>query len=399
MTHPKFPSTITAVLATYNRTKYLAEAVASLLNQDLPLHEVIVVDDGSVEDTFSVLQPFQDRIKFFKKENGGRATALNLGVAHATGEWLWFFDDDDVAMPDASRRMLHALSKQPSADFVYSGSYNGYDGVGGNIEIRDSHVPYAYGPEEILLRVMIRYDFRTQGMLVRKRCFEQIGGFDKAFLRSQDYELMSRLLHEFDGVCLPEPTFIWRHHPGVRGPKGLEHTESEREQIWLKFDGMLGRKIRANFTLGDFLIPREKTDNLPPASKRAALINRMAVMASKGLIEETLADATAAAAIESDASMNAGFTASEWRMCIETVLHPYFLDVLISTPNRFMEPFLRERRTPSLRRMAACFARGIFYSMRWDNLQSLKRAKRKQALRLLRFAGIKASLNVYREKG
>src|SRR5438552_4169457 len=87
---------VSMVLPTYNRVKFLRESIDSCLTQDYPSFEVIVVDDGSTEETSQLCKEYGDRIRYFWKPNGGVASALNFGIRMMKGEWFKAIADDDI---------------------------------------------------------------------------------------------------------------------------------------------------------------------------------------------------------------------------------------------------------------------------------------------------------------
>jgi glycosyltransferase involved in cell wall biosynthesis len=108
-------TTFTAILPVYNRSACLVEAIASILAQDAAPDEVVVVDDGSVEDLTPILAPFGDRIRVHRQPNGGAAAARNSGARLAQGTWLVFLDSDDIWHPGrmlALRRDLGQLGTE-----------------------------------------------------------------------------------------------------------------------------------------------------------------------------------------------------------------------------------------------------------------------------------------------
>ncbi|MSS71055.1 MAG: glycosyltransferase family 2 protein [Candidatus Latescibacteria bacterium] len=91
---------VSVILPTYNRANYLIESLESLLAQTYPNIEIVVVNDGSTDETKDKLGAFRDRILYLEKSNGGKSSAINLGLRYATGDYVWVFDDDDIALPD-----------------------------------------------------------------------------------------------------------------------------------------------------------------------------------------------------------------------------------------------------------------------------------------------------------
>ncbi|HET6262971.1 MAG TPA: glycosyltransferase family 2 protein, partial [Chloroflexia bacterium] len=92
-------SPVSVVIPTYNRAHCIAHAIDSVLRQALPPHEVIVVDDGSTDDTATVLARYDRRVRVLRQENGGVSVARNNGIAAASGQWIAFLDSDDEWAP------------------------------------------------------------------------------------------------------------------------------------------------------------------------------------------------------------------------------------------------------------------------------------------------------------
>jgi glycosyltransferase involved in cell wall biosynthesis len=101
---------ISVVIPTYNRAEQVSAAVRSVLEQTLPPHEVIVVDDGSTDRTAELLQPWMDRIRYIPKPNGGVSSARNRGIIEATGDLVAFLDSDDTWHPDKLRKQADFMA-------------------------------------------------------------------------------------------------------------------------------------------------------------------------------------------------------------------------------------------------------------------------------------------------
>ncbi len=111
----------TVLIDTYNYGSYVEEAVASALAQNFPAEEreIVVVDDGSTDDTQERLRKFGEAIRYLRKPNGGQASAFNFGFAHASGEVIALLDADDVWLPEKLGRVYEAFEGNPSAGMVY----------------------------------------------------------------------------------------------------------------------------------------------------------------------------------------------------------------------------------------------------------------------------------------
>ena len=103
-------SDVTVVIPTYNRARFIEEAVESVLAQSYPPLEVIIVDDGSTDDTASVCARFQSPVRYIRRQNEGAATARNVGILAAKGNWIAFCDSDDIWKSQKLERQMAALA-------------------------------------------------------------------------------------------------------------------------------------------------------------------------------------------------------------------------------------------------------------------------------------------------
>ena len=110
---------VTALVPTFNRSNFLKEALLSLLKQTMLPDEIIVIDDGSSDDTAQVVASFGSQVRYIHKANGGKSSALNVGLQQASGDFIYILDDDDIAATDAIERMAEVLQKNPEYGFVY----------------------------------------------------------------------------------------------------------------------------------------------------------------------------------------------------------------------------------------------------------------------------------------
>jgi glycosyltransferase involved in cell wall biosynthesis len=111
---------ITALIDTYNQGRFIDEAIESVLSQDFPASdmEILVVDDGSTDDTRARVEKYGERVRYVWKPNGGQASALNLGFEQARGEIVAMLDGDDVWLPQKLRRVVEESEKHPEAGMI-----------------------------------------------------------------------------------------------------------------------------------------------------------------------------------------------------------------------------------------------------------------------------------------
>lgn len=111
---------VSVIMSTFNRAAFIGEALSALVNQTLPPRQILVVNDGSTDETESALAPFRDKITYLRQENKGKSAALNRALSLATEGFVWVFDDDDIPFSDALSRHMAALARHPDAGFTYS---------------------------------------------------------------------------------------------------------------------------------------------------------------------------------------------------------------------------------------------------------------------------------------
>ena len=109
---------VSVIIPTYNSSQYIKEAIDSVLAQTYKNFEIIVIDDGSTDNTKEVLAPYLSVIKYIYKNNGGPASARNRGIKEANGEFVAFLDADDVWKPDRLARGVDILDQRPEVGLI-----------------------------------------------------------------------------------------------------------------------------------------------------------------------------------------------------------------------------------------------------------------------------------------
>lgn len=187
---------VSIIVPTYNREKQILRAVESILNQSYQDFELIIVDDGSKDNTEAVIQEIDDtRIRYIKlSENQGVAHARNIGIQEAKYEYIAFLDSDDEWLPEKlelQMRKMCASSKKTGLVFCRMSGKNR------NSEDRFVCPPENYKKEilegSIFYPLLMQNVIGTPAMLVRKKCLEEVGGFKEALQCLEDWELILRI--------------------------------------------------------------------------------------------------------------------------------------------------------------------------------------------------------------
>jgi len=200
---------VSVVIPTYNRADLLPEAIESALKQTYRNIEVIVVDDGSSDDTPEVCGRYGSRIRYVRKENGGIGSALNRGIAEMSGEWFKWLSSDDYLQPEAVELLLRKAWEE-NAKIVY-GSYRIVD--------RDRRV-VGFHPERnwdylsFAAHLVRQHVGNGSSVLIHKSVFEKVGLFDEHLKAGEDYDLWLRacLVYKFRFKCVTAFILNYRAH-------------------------------------------------------------------------------------------------------------------------------------------------------------------------------------------
>jgi glycosyltransferase involved in cell wall biosynthesis len=263
----------------------LAESVGTLINQTIPPFEVLVVDDGSSDDTAAVVAGLPGPIRYVRQENAGKAAAVNRGLSEARGELIWLFDDDDWAEPDAIERRVAVLLLQPTLGFVGGGHCMGHaDEQGGKCVDSRRRMPI-HPPNLRRQRLFEDCYFSLCSVLARRECFDVIGGMDVSLKSSEDYDALIRMAARYDFDVIDEVIFTVRQHSGVRGAGEHAYAAAKRREVFRRSDRIVGSKMRRDFPLSLF-----EPDQRAAKQGVSAWLERAVAMSSKGLIAEAFED-------------------------------------------------------------------------------------------------------------
>ena len=237
----------------------------------------------------------------------------------------------------------------------------GRDGPDGRIVRQHEVAAPRHPPGELFFHALTDYPFRTQGALIHRRCFERVGLFDEKYVRGQDYEFVLRMLRHCRGARVDRPAFVWRVHEGPRGPMSGRHDGKDRKRVWMDFAGLLGHQLRTELRLGEYLLPRVDGPPSSPAAVRSALIHRMSVMASKGLLQEMLEDLREAGRVRvpvDQAPLGRTESLAAW----SCATHEYFIIRFLDNPKTFIRHATSLAANSVSRVLIAWLGRGLMYS-------------------------------------
>lgn len=202
---------VSVVIATYNMGHYLAETMHSVLAQNYNNYEVIVIDDGSEDNTSEVMAEFtkDPKVHYLPQENKGQPKAKNAGLKACQGEFIAFCDADDLWQVDKLKKQLVCFD-DPKVGVVYSEvSY-----IDENGQPLEKSQPYQRYSGQITDK-LIRKNFIPFGTaVIRRECIDKLGMFDEALPMGIDWDLWLRYSIAYDFHYIPDKTYIYRIWPG-----------------------------------------------------------------------------------------------------------------------------------------------------------------------------------------
>lgn len=199
-------SKVSIVVPFYN-CQYINQALDSLVNQTYKDIEIIVVNDGSTLYSEKII-PYLDKIKYIEKENGGTASALNMGIKNATGHYICWLSSDDMFYPEKTEVQLDFM-KQNNSFF----SYTSYYCMNENGEITTKSLGVNPPNRLELIKAMSRVNIINGcSIMVDKRVFNLTGVFDEKLRYAHDYDLWIRIVQKFDVHHVSQPLLLYRVH-------------------------------------------------------------------------------------------------------------------------------------------------------------------------------------------
>ena len=206
------PPFVTILIDTYNYGQYIEEAIDSVLAQDFPVEqrEILVVDDGSTDDTPERLKKFGDAIQYLQKPNGGQASALNFGLARARGEIVALLDADDYWLPGKLRRVVEEFEKNPEAGMVYH-TLRQYEERTGTFE--DGGLPLLSGRVPANTKDLLSYVlYPTSFLAFRRSALEPLLPIPEGLTIQADARLSGLVIFLAPIVGVPECLAVYRVH-------------------------------------------------------------------------------------------------------------------------------------------------------------------------------------------
>jgi glycosyltransferase involved in cell wall biosynthesis len=236
---------ISVIIPAYNTSQYIGEALDSVFAQSFSDYEVIVINDGSPDtpELERVLEPYQQRIRYLKKENGGLASARNAGLRVSRGEIIVMLDSDDYWLPDYLEKQVASLTSAPDVAVSYTNAM-----LFGDSPLAGKDFMTLFPSEgDVTFASMLEEKVHVMGTcMVKREVIFDMGLYDETLRASEDFDLWLRVAHKgWKIVYLREPLFMYRRRAGCL---------SEDQAFFWKNVGKVFDKIERTMEL----TPRER---------------------------------------------------------------------------------------------------------------------------------------------
>ena len=194
---------ISIMMPTYNNAKYIKQAIESIYAQNYDNIEIIVVDDGSTDNTKGIVQQYKD-IKYFYIEHKGISVARNTALEKSKGEYIAFLDSDDYWLPNKLNTQMQYFKDHPDCEIVFTKYENFFEDEKLKTNKRAMH-------EKMMEKFLKQY---LPSSVIKKELFEKYGNFDENFSGVEDTEFLYRLLKKGASIShiIPEVFYIRRIH-------------------------------------------------------------------------------------------------------------------------------------------------------------------------------------------
>jgi len=240
---------VSVIIPTYNRAEYVFEAIQSVLDQTYSNREIIVIDDGSTDETQERLSGLQGQVKIRCTKNRGPAAARNHGIRFASGEYVAFLDSDDVWLPEKLGLQIPLLEARREVGLVYSDAYRIYENTG--VTEKDTEFTRLKPHSGRIFQPLFQENFiHTSTAVVRRRCLDDVGLFDESgrFSVGEDYDLWLRIATRYEIDYINKPLIKYRDHSTNISGKNMQ---DELPQVIAVLEKVLDWEPQLAEELGD----------------------------------------------------------------------------------------------------------------------------------------------------
>ncbi len=225
------PFTVSVIISTYNRADLLPDAIESLLNQTYVPDEIVVVDDGSTDNTSDILALYAPSVIAITQPNRGPSAGRNVGLRIATGDLIAFLDSDDTLHSNSIERRVQILNTHPAYRVVYTDvtlvDMNTSELLGTYAQTRRGFRPSG----DVFFHQTCYNLAPIHAFMFYRTCLEQIGLFDEALHYHEDADFWQRMASHYDFIYLNESLASYRVHNSMTTRKQPERMHSHQLQV------------------------------------------------------------------------------------------------------------------------------------------------------------------------
>ena len=203
---------VTVIIPTYNCAEYICHAVESVLSQTYRDFELVVVDDGSIDNTRDLLMQYGEKLRYIYHENKDMTAARNTGIKNSSSEYIGFLDSDDIWLPKKLERQVKLLDQAPEVGLVYCWNYY-IDAEGKRCKFYNNTIGRSFESGSRLFEKLIENNVVSGGgstPVIRRACLEKSGLFDESIPYSGDWDLWLRISMDYIIAVIPEPLICYR---------------------------------------------------------------------------------------------------------------------------------------------------------------------------------------------
>ena len=235
---------ISIIIPTRNRKHYLGQAIDSILRQDYPCYEILLVDDGSTDGTREFLAAYGDKIRYFRQEGVGPSAARNFAARHARFDYLAFLDSDDYWAPNRLRALMEVWNQLPSDFGLLANDISLFNDEGKHFNPKRMS-PLRTG-ETTQSQLLLRNRFAPSAAIMKREIYEKCHGYDESLFASEDRDLWIRAGKISRIHFLAERLTFMRKHP--------KNISKEADRMRQSIHAMLSKSFR------DKVVPRWRLD-------------------------------------------------------------------------------------------------------------------------------------------
>lgn len=228
------PPRITVITPSYNQGGFIGDTIESVLGQDYPDLEYLVVDGGSKDETLDVLKRYEKRLAWVSERDRGQSDAINKGIRKATGDIIAYLNSDDLYEPGALEKVAGYFQAHPECLWL--------TGKCGIIDAKGRETRrYITAYKNFLLRrygynILLVTNFISQpATFIRREAFGELGLFDESQHRVMDYEFWLRLGRKYPPGFIDDRLALFRVHPGSKTSSSFHRTFKEELQVARKY--------------------------------------------------------------------------------------------------------------------------------------------------------------------